>query len=146
VINLDIEKLTAIFRDHGLKLTIQRLAIFNSIISRKDHPSTEQVYESLKEKYPTISLATIYKTLHIFNELGLIQELNFSDGNIRYDPNMELHINIVCIKCGRIIDYNNKKVKDLWQPIIADLNFKPKGQRIDIYYECEICKSLNTKK
>lgn len=146
MINLDIEKLTAIFRDHGLKLTIQRLAIFNSIISRKDHPSTEQVYESLKEKYPTISLATIYKTLHIFNELGLIQELNFSDGNIRYDPNMELHINIVCIKCGRIIDYNNKKVKDLWQPIIADLNFKPKGQRIDIYYECEICKSLNTKK
>ena len=52
----------------------------------------------------------------------------------------------MCIKCGRIIDYNNKKVKDLWQPIIADLNFKPKGQRIDIYYECEICKSLNTKK
>ena len=116
MINLDIEKLTAIFRDHGLKLTIQRLAIFNSIISRKDHPSTEQVYESLKEKYPTISLATIYKTLHIFNELGLIQELNFSDGNIRYDPNMELHINIVCIKCGGITDYSNKKIKDLWQP------------------------------
>ena len=146
MINLDIEELTTIFRKHGLKLTIQRLAIFNSIISRKDHPTTEKVYDSIKEKYPTISLATIYKTLHIFEELGLIQELNFSDGNIRYDPNMELHVNIVCIKCGEIIDYSNKKVKDLWQPIISDLNFKPKGQRIDIYYECETCKNLNTKK
>ncbi|MFX1499211.1 MAG: transcriptional repressor, partial [Promethearchaeota archaeon] len=69
-----------------------------------------------------------------------------TDGNIRYDPNMELHINIVCIKCGRIVDYSNKKVKNLWQSIISDLNFKPKGRRIDIYYECETCKNLITKK
>ena len=106
------------------------------------HPTTEKVYESLKEKYPTISLATVYKTLHIFKEVGLIQELNFSDGNIRYDPNMELHINIICIKCGGITDYSNKKIKDLWQFIISDLNFKPEGQRIDIYYECENCKNI----
>ena len=139
---MDIEKLTAIFKKHGLKLTTQRLAIFNSIISRKDHPTTEKVYESLKKKYPTISLATVYKTLHIFKEVGLIQELNFSDGNIRYDPNMELHINIICIKCGGITDYSNKKIKDLWQFIISDLNFKPEGQRIDIYYECENCKNI----
>ena len=142
MINIDIEELTTIFRKYGLKLTIQRLAIFDSIISRKDHPTTEKVYKSLKEKYPTISLATVYKTLHIFKEVGLIQELNFSDGNIRYDPNMELHINIICIKCGGITDYSNKKIKDLWQFIISDLNFKPEGQRIDIYYECENCKNI----
>ena len=146
MINLDIEELTTIFRNHGLKLTIQRLAIFKLIKSRQDHPTTEKVYDSLKEKYPTISLATVYNTLHIFEELGLIQELNFKDDNIRYDPNMELHINIVCIKCGKIIDYSHKGIKDLWQSIISDLDFKPKGQRIDIYYECETCKNLETKK
>ena len=146
MINLDIEELTKIFRKNGLKLTVQRLAIFKLIKSRQDHPTTEKVYESLMEKYPTISLATVYNTLHIFKELGLIQELNFNGGNIRYDPNMELHINIVCIKCGGIIDYSNNKVKNLWQSIISDLNFKPKGQRIDIYYECETCKNLDNKK
>lgn len=143
---MNTEELIAIFRKNGLKLTTQRLAIFKLINSRKDHPTTEEIYKSLKDKYPTISLGTIYKTLHLFKELGLIQELNFNDGNIRYDPNMELHINIVCSKCGKIIDYNNEKVKDFWQAIISDLSFKPKGQRFDIYYECETCKNSDTKK
>jgi Fur family peroxide stress response transcriptional regulator len=142
---LDTKELFEIFREKGLRLTIQRLVIFNSIISRKDHPTTEEIYNSLKDKFPTISLGTIYKTLHLFKELNLIQELNFSENNIRYDPNMSLHINIVCPKCGKICDYNNEKIKDIWQVIISDLNIKPKGQRIDIYSECEGCKILNAK-
>ncbi len=146
MIHLDIEELKAIFRKKGLKFTTQRLTIFKLIISRKDHPSTEEIYKSLKREYPTISLGTIYKTLHLFKELGLIQELNFSEGKIRYDPNTKLHINMICSKCGKISDYENEKVKVLWKTILSDLSFKPKGQRIDIYYDCESCKNFETKK
>jgi len=145
MVSLDTKELFELFRKNGLKLTTPRLAIFNLIKSRKDHPTTEEIYNLLKEKYPTISLGTIYKSLHLFKKLGLIQELNFNEGSIRYDPNMKLHINIVCDKCGKIIDYSTKKVKDFWQAVKSELNFKPKGQRIDIFYECEECKNLAIK-
>ncbi|NHJ23813.1 MAG: transcriptional repressor [Candidatus Lokiarchaeota archaeon] len=128
------------FKKHGLKLTTQRLAKYETLLKRKDNPTTENIYKSLINDYPTISLGTVYSTLHLFKDLGLIQELNFSDGNIRYDPNTKVHINLVCSKCGDITDYNNEKVKEVWQQIISGLKIKPKGQRIDLYYECEKCK------
>jgi len=137
---LDTQYLINFFREKGLKVTSQRLAICNYILFRKDHPTTEQIYQELRNDYPTISLGTIYKTLHLLKELGLIQELGFNEGSVRYDPDMELHINMVCSKCGKISDYKNENVEKLWSAIISDLRIKPKGHRIDIYYECEECK------
>jgi len=140
VINLDIQEIIKTFRKNGYKVTAQRLAICKFILSRKDHPTTEQIYQGLSNEYPTISLGTIYKTLHLLKELELVQELGFNEGSIRYDPDMELHINMVCSKCEKIYNYKNEKVKELWNHIISELGFKPKGQRIDIYYECDDCK------
>ena len=140
MIHLDTQDLIKIFRENGLKLTTQRLVICDLIFSRKDHPTAEQIYQNVKKKYPMISLGTIYKTLHLLKELGLIQELGFNEGSIRYDPDMELHINMICSECGKIHDYKCDKVKEMWNVIISDLKVKPKGQRIDIYYECEDCK------
>ncbi|TFG13416.1 MAG: transcriptional repressor [Promethearchaeota archaeon] len=134
------QELFNLFRENGFKVTTQRLAIYKYIISRDDHPTTEQIYQALKKDHPTISLGTIYKTLHLLKQLGLIQELGFNEGSIRYDPNMELHINIVCTKCGHIDDYESKSFNKNWKELISNLNFEPKGQRIDLYYECEKCK------
>jgi len=85
-------------------------------------------------------LGTIYKTLHLLKELGLIQELGFNEGSVRYDPDMELHINMVCSECGIISDYKAENVKKLWSVIISDTGIKPTSQRIDLYYECDGCK------
>ena len=138
--NLDIQEIIKTLRKNGYKVTAQRLSICKFILSRKDHPTAEQIFQGLRNEYPTISLGTIYKTLHLLKELGLVQELGFNEGSIRYDPDMELHINMVCSKCEKIYDYKNEKVKELWNHIISELGFKPKGQRIDIYYECDDCK------
>ncbi|MFW9948810.1 MAG: Fur family transcriptional regulator [Candidatus Thorarchaeota archaeon] len=139
---MDTKKLMTLFKKNRLKLTPQRLAIYNLISSRKDHPNTDAIYKLLKEEYPTISLGTVYSTLHLFKDLGLIQELNFSDGNIRYDPNTDIHINLICSKCGKITDYTTEKVKKLWQAVISDINVEAKGQRLDLYYECEKCRKV----
>jgi Fur family peroxide stress response transcriptional regulator len=141
---MDDQELIDIFRENGLKVTTQRLAIYKFIISRTDHPSADQIYQALTTDYPTISLGTIYKTLGLLEELGLIQKLRFNDSSIRFDPDMELHINMVCSKCGKIYDYKAENVKKMWDNIISDLGFKPKGQRIDIYYECEDCKEIES--
>lgn len=137
---MDPNYLINYFREKGLKVTSQRLAICTYVLSRKDHPTAEQVYQGLITEYPTMSLGTIYKTLHLLKDLGLVQELGFNEGSIRYDPDMDLHINMVCVKCGKIYDYKSKSFKDFFDKIILDLGIQPKGQRIDIYYECDKCK------
>ena len=137
---MDDQELFVLFRKNGYKVTTQRLAIYKFILKREDHPNAEQIYQAIHNDYPTISLGTIYKTLHLLKEIGLIQELGFNEGSIRYDPDMDIHINMVCTKCGKIHDYKPEDIETRWHNLIAKLDIKPIGQRIDIYYECADCK------
>ena len=125
--------------EKGCKVTPQRIAICQLILSSKDHPTADQVYQVVKKKYPTLSLATVYQTLHLLTEIGMLQELGLSDGISRYDPDTSPHINIICRNCGKIQDFEAESVRKLWSQIIRDLGFKPTGQRLDIYRYCEQC-------
>ena len=136
---MDENELIALFRDKGFKVTVQRLAICKYLLARDDHPSADQIHQALKSDHPTISLGTIYKTLHLMEDLNLIQELGFNDGIVRYDPDMNLHINLVCLVCGKIRDYKPQNIELIWKKMLSNLEVKPKGQRIDIYYKCSEC-------
>ncbi len=138
---MDDDELINLFRDKGFKVTVQRLTICKYVLTRDDHPSADQIYQALKIDYPTISLGTTYKTLHLLKELGLIQELGFNEGTIRYDPDVVLHINIVCNKCGKIYDHKPEDLEIYWEKILSTLDFEPQGQRIDIYKECKECRN-----
>jgi len=136
---MDDKELINIFREKGFKVTTQRLAICKYVLGRDDHPSADQIYQVLKIDYPTISLGTIYKTLHLLEDLNLIQELGFKDGNIRFDPNMDLHINMVCKGCGKIYDYKPENIEENWKKLLSKINVNPIGQRVDVYYKCLDC-------
>jgi Fur family peroxide stress response transcriptional regulator len=125
--------------EKGYKVTPQRLAVFEIILSRKDHPTADQIHKEVKKKYPTMSLATVYQALHLLTEMGLVQELGFNDKSSRYDPNIMPHINITCLNCGKIYDYEADSVKKMWSKIVSELGFKPMGQRLDIYRYCDEC-------
>ncbi len=133
------ERIMEEFRRKGFRATPQRIAIAQIVLNSKDHPTAEQLYQAVKKKYPTLSSATMYQTLHLLAEIGLLQELGFSDRGSRYDPDTSPHINIVCKNCGKIQDYQAESVKKLWSEIIVDLGFKPIGQRLDIYRYCDQC-------
>jgi len=137
------EELVAKLRKSGFKVTPQRLTICELILSSKEHPTAEQVYEKVKKTHPTISLATVYQTLHLLSEIGLIQEMGFSNCVSRCGPDTSPHINIICQKCGKIEDYKAESVKKLWAQIIEELGFKLIGQRIDIYTCCDRCAGTN---
>ena len=126
-------------REKGFKVTPQRLAICDFVLSSKEHPTTDQVYQEVKKNHPTMSLATAYQTLHLLTEIGLLQELELSNRIFRYDPNISPHINIICENCGKIQDYESESMKNFWSQIIQDLGFKPTGQRLDIYRHCDRC-------
>ena len=144
---MNIEQIIAKFHEEGFKVTPQRLAICEYVLSSKDHPTTDMAYAEVKRKYPTLSLATVYQTLHLLADIGLLQELEMDDRVSRYDPNTSPHINIICKNCGMVEDYDAKDMAKLWSEIVKGLGFEPIGQRIDVYRYCEKClKKVKIKK
>jgi len=143
---MDTDELIDNLRKQGYRVTPQRLSICKLILSSKDHPSAEQIYHEVKKTHPTISLATVYLTLDLLRNLGLVQELGFSDRSSRYDPNNSPHINIICPKCGKIYDCEAASVKKLWSQIVAETGLTPIRQRLDLYVLCDRCnKKTRTK-
>jgi len=133
-------------RRKGYKATPQRITICRFALQSQDHPSTQRIYNGVKELYPTISLATVYKTLQILKELGLIQELNFPQGETRFDSCMKPHINLVCVRCGYIKDIDDLTLSEIVARATATAKFTATGQRIDVYGICEKCGSGHSKR
>lgn len=100
-----IKKLQEICKSMGIKLTHQRLEIFQVLASAVDHPSAEEVYEQIKPKMPTISFDTVYRTLALFERHSLIAKVHYLSDRTRYDSNMRPHCHLVCTKCKRIQDF-----------------------------------------
>jgi Fur family transcriptional regulator, peroxide stress response regulator len=138
---MDIEQIIAKLHEKGFKVTPQRIAICEYVLSSKDHPTTDMVYTEMKRKYPTVSLATIYQTLHLLTKIGLLQELNSNYGISRYDPKTSPHINIFCKNCGVVEDCEAEDIKRHWSKIVDSLGFEPVGQRIDVYRYCDKCRT-----
>ena len=126
-------------RSKGYKATPQRIAICRIALNSRAHPSVQQIYNQVKKIHPTVSLATVYKTLEVLRDLNLVQELNFPNGQARFDSYMNPHINLICVKCGDITDVDDDITKEFAKKVAAVTKFKPNGQRIDVYGICHKC-------
>lgn len=100
----DIETIVQRFRESGLKITPQRLGIFNLLKDNYDHPSAEDIYHKALEIHPTISFTTVYKTLQTLRDLGEILEINIDPERAHYDPVTDDHYHTFCTKCREIED------------------------------------------
>ena len=128
-------------RSKGFKATPQRIAICRIALNSRAHPSAQQVYNEVKKIHPTVSLATVYKTLEVLKELNLVQEINFPTGQARFDSYMTPHINLVCLKCGSITDLDDTTLIEVIAKVTLSTKFKPTGQRVDIYGICQKCRN-----
>jgi Fur family peroxide stress response transcriptional regulator len=126
-------------RSKGYKATPQRIAICRVALNSRVHPSAQTVYDMVKKIHPTVSLATVYKTLEVLRDLDLVQEINFPKGQARFDSYMKPHINLVCLKCGSITDLDDVIVKEITRKVTVSTKFKPTGQRMDVYGICQKC-------
>jgi Fur family peroxide stress response transcriptional regulator len=126
-------------RSKGYKATPQRIAICRIALNNRKHPSAQQVYDEVRKIHPTVSLATVYKTLEVLRDLNLVQQLNFPKGQARFDSYMNPHVNLICLKCGKITDLDDITTKEIAKKVAATTKFKPNGQRIDVYGVCQKC-------
>ena len=128
-------------RKKGYKATPQRIAVCRFALSSREHPSVQRIHKEVKEIHPTVSLATVYKTLQILTEIGLIQELDFPKSQARFDSYVEPHINLVCLRCGKIRDVDDPAAREMVAGIAAAAEFTRTGQRLDVYGICKMCRS-----
>jgi Fur family peroxide stress response transcriptional regulator len=128
------------FRGKGYKATPQRLAISRFALCCRDHPTAKIIYSQIKKAHPTVSLATVYATLQILKEVGLLQEMNLPQSKARFDPDMQPHVHLVCLQCDSIIDWINPLVSKVIAEIAADAKFSVTGQVLDITGLCSRCK------
>ena len=131
-------KIIESFRSKGYKATPQRIAIANTVLNSKKHPTAETIYEEVKQFYPTLSISTVYNTLHVLRDLDLVSELAFID-NTRYDPNTEIHVNLVCERCQKITDLEDLELKEFIKRVEKKKGFTVTGYRLDIYGLCRNC-------
>ncbi len=93
-------------KEKGLKITPQRLAIIDALVeNREAHPGATLIYEEARKKARRVSLSTVYATLKEFSENGLIRQLEFDRMENRYDVDISDHVNLICNRCGKILDY-----------------------------------------
>ena len=111
-----LERFRAAAREAGIKLTHQRLEIFREIASTDDHPDAEAVFSGVRERVPTVSLDTIYRTLWLLESLGLISTLGPRRVRARFDANLDRHHHFVCEDCGVVRDFEHAQFDALDVP------------------------------
>ena len=107
------DKIVQILKSKGLRVTPQRFAVYSNLLSRKDHPTAEQILTSLNKNSPTSSQATIYSSLQALKEVGLVREVLLEEGVCRYDANVLPHHHFRCGKCGCIEDIAWEQVEGI---------------------------------
>ncbi len=134
------QELVERLREWGVRVTPQRLAIAEATLNSTDHPSVQQIYERVRQHFPSMTLATIYSTLGVLEKSGLIQELPFQKSS-RYESNLEPHVNLVCMECGNVVDaeMGQETVVRLRSQIANQSNFEVGWQRVDFYGWCPRC-------
>ena len=103
-------------RKSGAKLTHQRMEIFREVAQTGDHPDAEKVFQGVRERMPTVSLDTVYRTLWWLKDLGLITTLGTSRERTRFDANLSRHHHLVCAQCGLTRDFYSNKFDKLTLP------------------------------
>ena len=135
------EELSIRLKQLGIRVTPQRLAIAEVVINSGDHPSAREIYERVKAYFPYVTLATVYSTLDVLERAAIVRELPFQRQS-RYDANLSPHANLVCVKCGTVVDADvgQKLVAELQTILEQELKFEVASQRVDFYGYCSRCR------
>ena len=127
-----------LLRSNGYKVTPQRLAVYDAIDHNMTHSNAESIYQQLQPQYPSMSLATVYKTMEIFAKIGVVKILQCGEDAHRYDYNTSQHAHIRCVKCNRVLDVDIDEGQ-LAQQAEAQTGFSVSGVSLSFLGVCKVC-------
>ncbi len=135
-------------KQSGLALTHQRQVVFDSLASMPEHhhPSPEEVFEKVRKLIPSISQATVYKTLHTFVEHGIVRELSPHHGTLRVDINTRAHHHLFCTQCKAVMDIGEEDVDPVTLRRGLPNGFRVERVTVEIQGLCETCRETAAQK
>lgn len=135
------EALENYITQHNLKITKQRRAVLDAFLGSDEHVSAEELYKIVAVKEPKIGLATVYRTLALLTESGLAAELDFGDGQKRYEQNLDHrhHDHMICTQCGKIIEFIHPLIEKLQEDVAQEHNFEMTTHKLDMFGICKDC-------
>ncbi len=110
------KELESLCREHGLSLTIQRRAILENLAGRNDHPTADQIYESMKDSLKGISRTTVYRVLETLVGVGVARKISNPESIARFDADTSRHHHLTCVDCGAVIDIHNQELNNIKLP------------------------------
>lgn len=127
-------KLEALFVEKKLKMTEQRRVIARVISESDDHPDVEEVYARAAQVDPNVSIATVYRTVKLFEEVGIVEKHDFGDGKARYEEvGQDHHDHLINIRTGEVIEFVNQEIEALQEKVARELGFKLVDHRLELY-------------
>jgi Fur family peroxide stress response transcriptional regulator len=111
-----LDHLKAVARQAGVKLTHQRLEIFRELAASEEHPSADAIFRAVQQRMPTVSVDTVYRTLWMLHDLGLVTTLGPLRDGLRFDANIDQHHHFVCVRCGLVSDFESADLNTLRIP------------------------------
>ncbi|MCD6034771.1 MAG: transcriptional repressor [Rickettsiales bacterium] len=128
------KSLEQLCEEKHLKMTDQRRVVARVIDSAQDHPDVEEVYRRASAIDPKISIATVYRTVRIFEEHGIVEKHDFGEGKARYESvTEEHHDHLIDIRTGKVIEFVNKEIEALQERVARELGYKLIDHRLELY-------------
>ena len=120
--------------EKGMKMTGQRRLIARVLSESEDHPDVEAVYGRASELDPNISIATVYRTVRLFEEANILDRHDFGDGRARYEEApVEHHDHLIDVRSGRVLEFQDEEIERLQEKIARELGFELIGHRLELY-------------
>jgi len=131
---MTLSHLEQLCQEKGLRMTEQRRIIARVLSESQDHPDVEVVYRRVSQIDPKISLATVYRTLRLFEEANILSRHEFGDGRSRYEKaSCEHHHHLIDTHTGKIIEFHDERIEGLQAEIARDLGYQLVGHRLELY-------------
>ena len=133
--NTSISRIESVCIEKGMKMTDQRRVIARVLSDSTDHPDVEDVYRRASEIDPKISIATVYRTLRLFDIANIIDRHDFGDGRARYEVAAEgsHHHHLIDMKTGDVLEFENEELESIKRQIARELGYKLVGERLELY-------------
>lgn len=129
-------------RESGVRITPQRHAILEYLISSETHPTADEIYRALEDDFPNMSVATVYNNLKVFLNTGLVKELTYGDASSRFDFASHDHYHIICDDCGKIVDFHHPGLQEVEHLASHMTGFKVNSHRLEVYGTCPECANM----
>ena len=121
-------------------MTPQRIMILEAIEGASGHVSAEEIYEGIRKRYTGLNISTVYRTLDLLKEIGLVTETNMGDGRVRFHSvGHEHHHHLVCSKCGKVIDLDETTLSPLTSTLSDKYGFHADLKHLAIFGHCKEC-------